>query len=235
MYPLFTYPELQNKFCEGFEFIPFAALVQHSGFIYKCYKDAGNIPGILDRYSCLCNFNSINARVLSQKLKQKDIFVAVELLHKLDVTGNCLEKRFYSMRRRPAIYEQLLKAMHTFHGILTVYRQQVLLHIAGQLSATTEAGCNIMYEEVTEDNLREIGRMVQEFLRSADIMDVFLESCLRKLPGFRKLILLPEERESLQNILNTIAVFIDLQQKTIHVLDQWKLDMTLTNAQLTNN
>lgn len=222
MYPSFTYTELQKRFCEGFDFFPFSALEQYGNFIYKSYAAAENTPVLLDRYSDLYDNSGVHARVLLQKLQTQDIPVAGELLFKLQTIGYQMEERFNTVRRKPAIYKQLLETMETYHRILAVYQHQVQQHIAAQLSAIPEEEQHVSYEEISADNLGQLKLVVQEFLRSTDIIYVFLDSCEQQLPGFRKLVLSPKELSGLRDIMEIVTRFRDLQKKSVYILEEWK-------------
>ncbi|HEY0611145.1 MAG TPA: hypothetical protein VGD35_15855 [Chitinophaga sp.] len=224
MYPSFSYTELQKRFCEGFDFIPFKALEQHGGFIYKSYVTDGDTRELLDRYTYQYDNSGIHARVLLMKLQQNDIPVAGELLFKLQTAGYRLEERFYTIKRRPVVYKQLLETMETYHRILAVYQHDVQQHIAAQLAAAPEEDQLVTYEAISADNILQLKLVVQEFLRSTDIIYTFLDACYQQQPEFEKLLLTDEERSSMRDILYTIILFRDLQKDTIDILKQWKQD-----------
>lgn len=224
MYPSFSYPELQKRFCEGFDFFPFKALEQHGGFIYKSYVSADDTPELLDRYIYQSDTNSVHARVLLMKLQQNDIPVAGELLFKLQSAGYRFEERFHSLKRRPAVYKQLLETMETYHRILAVYQHDVQQHIASQLASAPEEEQLVTYEGISADNIMQLKQVVQEFLRSTDIIYTFLDACHQQQNEFRKLVLSEDEQTCLRDILYTIILFRDLQKDTIDVLKQWKQD-----------
>jgi hypothetical protein len=225
MYPSFSYPELQKRFCEGFDFFPFKSLEQHGGFIYKSYVTDDDTRELLDRYTYQYDNSGVHASVLLLKLQQNDIPVAGELLFQLQTAGYRFEERFYSIKRRPAIYKQLLETMETYHRVLAVYQHDVQQHIAAQLSAAPEEEQLMTYEGIGTDNIMQLKLAVQEFLRSTDIIYTFLEGCHRQHPEFRKLLLTAEEQSSLRDILHTIVLFRDLQKDTIDILKQWKHDV----------
>jgi hypothetical protein len=224
MYPSFSYPELQKRFCEGFDFFPFKALEQHGGFIYKNYVTDGDTRELLDRYTYQYDNSSVHARVLLMKLQQNDIPVAGELLFKLQTAGYRFEERFHAVKRQPAIFKQLLETMETYHRILAVYQHDVQQHIAAQLAAAPEEDQLVTYEAISADNIMQLKLVVQEFLRSTDIIYTFLEACYLQDPEFQQLMLTEEEKKSLQDILYTIILLRDLQKDTIDVLKQWKQD-----------
>lgn len=225
MYPSFSYPELQKRFCEGFDFFPFKSLEQHGGFIYKSYVTDDDTRELLDRYTYQYDNSGVHASVLLLKLQQNDIPVAGELLFQLQTAGYRFEERFYSIKRRPAIYKRLLGTMETYHRILAVYQHDVQQHIAAQLSAAPQEEQPVSYEEIGTDNIMQLKLAVQEFLRSTDIIYTFLEGCHLQHPEFRKLVLTAEEQSSLRDILHTIVLFRDLQKDTIDILKQWKYDV----------
>lgn len=224
MYPSFSYPELQKRFCEGFDFIPFKALEQYNGFIYKSYVTADDTRELLDRYTYQYDNSGVHARVLLMKLQQNDIPVAAELLFKLQTAGYRFEERFHSTKRRPAVFKQLLETMETYHRILAVYQHDVQQHIAAQLAAAPEEDQLVTYESISADNILQLKLVVQEFLRSTDIIYTFLEACHQQEPDFQKLELTEEEQTNLRDILFTIILLRDLQKETIDILKQWKQD-----------
>ncbi|GAA0550294.1 hypothetical protein [Chitinophaga japonensis] len=235
MSPSYSYSELQKKFCEGFVFYPFKELEQYGSFIYKNYAPSDGTPRILDLHSRSFDPGSLHAQVLLLKLQQRDIPIAAELLYKLQSTGYGLEKRFNALKRCPVVNMQLLDTMETYHRILAVYQHHVQQHIAAELAAMPGTRDNKSYEDVSTDNIRQIQAIAEEFLRSTDIICSFLEGCLDKLPGFRKLQLLKNEEEALQDLLKTIGVFRELQLKTIQVLDEWKQQAIHVKDQQTLN
>lgn len=224
MYPSFSYPELQKRFCEGFDFFPFKALEQYGGFIYKSYTADDDTRELLDRYVYQHDNSSVHARVLLLKLQQNDIPVAGELLFQLQSAGYRFEERFYSIKRRPAIYKQLLETMETYHRILAVYQHEVQQHIAAQLSEMPEGEQQAAYDGINADSIVQLKLVVQEFLRSTDIIYAFLEGCHQQLPDYRKLVLSAEEQKTIRDILHTVIMFRDLQKETIDILKQWKQD-----------
>jgi|GEM_PF-828095 len=224
MYPSFSYPELQKRFCEGFDFFPFKSLEQHGGFIYKSYVTDSDTRELLDRYTYQYDNSGVHARVLLMKLQQNDIPVAGELLFKLQTAGYRFEERFNAVKRQPAIFKQLLETMETYHRILAVYQHDVQQHIAAQLAAAPEEDQLVTYEAISADNIMQLKLVVQEFLRSTDIIYTFLEACYLQQPEFRQLMLTEEEKTSLQDILYTIILLRDLQKDTIDILKQWKQD-----------
>jgi hypothetical protein len=224
MYPSFSYPELQKRFCEGFDFFPFKSLEQYGNFIYKSYTADGDTRELLDRYIYQYDNSSVHAKVLLMKLQQNDIPVAGELLFKMQSAGYRFEERFYSIKRRPAIYKQLLETMETYHRILAVYQHEVQQHIAAQLAATPEEEQQAAYEGISIENILQLKLVAQEFLRSTDIIYTFLEGCHQQLPDYRKLVLSAGEQKTIREILQTIVLFRDLQKETIDILKQWKQD-----------
>jgi len=224
MYPSFSYPELQKRFCEGFDFFPFKALEQHGGFIYKSYVTDGDTRELLDRYTYQYDNSGVHARVLLMKLQQNDIPVAGELLFKLQTTGYRFEERFHAVKRQPVVFKQLLETMETYHRILAVYQHDVQQHIATQLAAAPEEDQLVTYEAISADNIMQLKLVVQEFLRSTDIIYTFLEACYLQQPEFQQLMLTEEEKTSLRDILYTIILLRDLQKDTIDILKQWKQD-----------
>ncbi|WP_298738620.1 hypothetical protein [uncultured Chitinophaga sp.] len=224
MYPSFSYPELQKRFCEGFDFFPFRSLEQHGGFIYKCYVSDDDTRELLDRYSCQYDNSVVHARVLLVKLQQNDIPVAGELLFKLQTAGYRFEERFHSLKRKPAVYRQLLETMETYHRILAVYQHDVQQHIAAQLAAAPETEQPSAPGAISTDNIQHLKLVVQEFLRSTDIIYTFLEGCVQHRPDYRQLVLTRKEQICLQDILLTIIQLRNLQKDVIGILKQWKQD-----------
>lgn len=221
MYPSFTYPELQEKFCEGFAFFPFQALEQYGSHIYKRYAAGDNTTGLLDRYNRLYNACYLHAELLLLKLQQRDIPLATELLARLQLASHHLEERCKRLKRRPVIIRQLIGAVDGYHRVLSVYQHQVQQQMLAQLLALSGPDTTGSYEEVSAESLRQISTVVQEFLHSSEILYGFLYGCIRQLPGFKRLRLTVGEQEELQAVMKTLGEFRKLQQKTVYVLEQW--------------
>jgi hypothetical protein len=221
MYPSFTYPELQERFCEGFAFFPFQALEQHGSYIFKRYAAGDNTAGLLDRYNRLYNAGYLHAELLLMKLQQRDIPIAAELLRRLQSGRSHLEERCRGLKRRPIIVKQLMDSIDGYSRVLTVYQNQVQQQLLAQLTELSAPNSTTSYEGVNAENLGQISSIVQEFLHSSEIIYGFLYGCIRQLPGFKRLRLTVSEQEDLQTIMKTINEFRNLQQKTIYMLEQW--------------
>jgi hypothetical protein len=234
MYQSFTYAELQEKFCEGFTFFPFASLEQHGRFIYKRYMAGDNTPKLLDNYSG--NYDGgLHARILLVKLQQQDIPLAAELLNTIQAEHYLMKERFRMMRRRPAIYKQLLETMDTYHRILTVYQHQVQEQIVAQLLSLSDTHGPLSLEGVSTANLANINSIVQEFLQSTEILYGFLYGCIRQMPGFKRLLLTAKETEELESLLKMVRAFRTLQRKTSQVLWEWNNEDTRHREQRIRN
>lgn len=234
MYRSFTYAELQEKFCEGFTFFPFEALEQHGRFIYKRYAAGDNTRKLLDTYSGNRD-GSLHARILLVKLQQQDIPVASELLNRIQSELYCLEQRFAGRKRRPAIYQQLLETMDTYHRILSVYQDQVQQRIVAQLLALSDKNGPLSFEGISAENLANVGSVVQEFLHSTEIIYGFLYGCIRQMPGFKKLVLTDKETAEMEALLKMVRAFRALQKKTSHVLEDWRNEGARHKDQRTMN
>lgn len=234
MYRSFTYAEMQEKFCEGFAFFPFEALEQHGPFIYKRYAAGDNTPRLLDSYKGNSD-GGLHARILLVKLQQQDIPLAAELLTRIQSERYRLDEGFRRMKRRPAIYKQLLETMDTYHRILSVYQQQVQQQIVAQLLALSDKHGPLSFEGISTENLANIGSVVQEFLNSTEILYGFLYGCIRQLPGFKKLVLNAEETEELEILLKMVRAFRALQRKTWQVLAEWQQEGVRHRKQRTMN
>ena len=234
MYRSFTYAELQERFCEGFAFFPFTALEQHGRFIYKRYAAGDNTAGLLDSYNSN-NDGGVHAGGLLVKLQQQDIPLAAELLERLQSEHAHLEERVRGMKRKPAIYKQLLETMDTYHRILLVYQQQVQQQIVAQLLALCDKHGPLFVEGITAENLTNINAVVLEFLQSTEILYGFLYGCIRQMPGFKKLVLNAKETEEMETLLKMVRAFRALQRKTSHLLEEWKKEGTRQREQRTMN
>jgi hypothetical protein len=234
MYRTFTYAELLERFCEGFAFFPFTALEQHGHFIYKRYMAGENTAGLLDSYTGNSD-GGLHGQILLVKLQQQDIPLAAELLTRIQSEHSLLEERFRGMKRRPAIYKQLLETMDSYHRILSVYQHQVQQQIVAQLMALTDKHGPLSLEGITAENLANISSVVQEFLQSTEILYGFLYGCIRQMPGFKRLVLTARETEDMEILLKMVRAFRALQRKTSYVLEQWKEEGARHREQRTMN
>ncbi|KAA2240291.1 hypothetical protein F0L74_29440 [Chitinophaga agrisoli] len=235
MIPLFNYPDLQRRFCEGFTFYPFKALEQYSGFIYKNYTREDHMPNVLDHYSREYEFNDVQAQKLLRKLQQKDIPVTGELLFKLQLSSRQLEERFRSLKRSSAIHRQLLETMDTYHRLLAVYQHNVQERIAVQLSVVPDENeddpCNI----VSVLHIQQVQDVVREFLQSTEVMAIYLKECVAGKRRFAKLILTVEETDNLQELVSLTAQVRSLQDRNFCMLEEWKQQVVLFERRHTMN
>lgn len=239
MFPSFTYPELQKKFCEGFIFYPFEALEQHGGYIYKRYAQKDNTQQVLDRYREEYDFNNLHAQQLIEKLQQKDIPVGGELLYHLQRTGCRLEGRFYSIKKRPPVYRQLLDVLENYHKALAVFQhkiQQPLVIQLGSMAGLLQTeGSEGGFRGVTEDNLVELQATVHEFLTSSDTIIGFLTGCIEKEGIYRKLALSTAEEVTLKDTVGLITSFKRQQRETYYMLRNWQRQLSHFREQCTMN
>jgi hypothetical protein len=192
---------------------------------------------LLERCCRPLHINSQYAPPFLRKLQQKDIPAAGELLGRLQASRRLLEAHLGRLKRRPAVYKQLLDGMHIFKTLLETYHQQALQRIISQLSAApVRPGLRryLHYPEVSPAQFKQVQTVIQEFLHSLNTLYIFLKSGINK-GKFAPLNLLPPERESLQLLVKTIGAFKALQEKNIDLLEQWKLQTIYINKLRTMN
>jgi len=228
MQPSFTYSDLQKRFCEGFTFFPIKGLEQSGTNIYKPYTAKDDMREIFGQNKCSQHSGSLHARVLLIKLLQKDIPAGRELISRIRSESAYLEASMQN-RNEPAVYRQLLETIGTYYRVLKAYQEQVQEQLAAQIAALcNEKGSTLIGTGIL-NNIPQIGDMVQEFLRSSDIMYDCLLHCTTQLPGYEKLILTPDEREDLRDLLGMIEAFSCSQEKTLYVVEQWRQECTRYN------
>jgi len=235
MIPAFTYPELQQRFCEGFAFYPFKALEQHGGFIYKSYQSTNDMPRLLEQYGREYDFNILQAQKLLRKLQQHDIPVTGELLYRLQITSRQLEDRFKLLKRQPSINRQLLETMDTYHRLLAVYQHDVQQRIAAQLATVPEAGDEDAADIVSAEHIKKLQAVVQEFTQSTEVMALFLKGCINGKRKFNKMALTVDELENMHALIRLIAQVRNLQDRNFCMLEEWKQQVVLFQRRHTMN
>lgn len=222
MQPSFTYSDLQKRFCEGFTFFPFSGLEQAGRYIYKCYTQEANTPGLLDQHESHCGFGSLHARVLLLKLLQKDIPFGKMLLSKLGSESAGLAAYFHRVGSASAMSRQLLETMANYHRLLSVYQHQVQEHMATQLAALCNRHADTFCKMDISKGIDLARAMVEEFLGSTDIMYDCLLACSLRASGFHELSLAESDLDALRDLMGMIDEFRCQQEKTIYVLEQWR-------------
>jgi hypothetical protein len=238
MFPAFTYAELQQKFCEGFGYHPFTGLEQYGCFIYKSYAPYDNTAKILDRYCKEYDVNSMMAEQLTQKLQEENIPVGGELLYFVQCTGFKLEERFYTLKKRPAIYRRMLQTLENYHKVLAIFQHEVQQGMAIQLCSLS--GLAVKAEDgscstLSEDNINRVQSMIQEFLSNTDVFVTFLSGCIEQKPAFRKLLLTKTEEAGLKDMFGLVTAFRRQQQETYYMLKYWKKQLFRLKTQCTLN
>jgi len=235
MPPLLTAAELQEKFCEGFSFYPIPLLKQYGHLIYKCYKEERPLPKQLERSCRPLAINIRYALTLLNKLQQKDIAAARELLHRLLTLCRLLEAPPPGFKRPAAIHRQLLDGMCTFYGLMETYVQQALLRIASQLSEIPAVPGANNYPQVKPAQFRQVQNVIKEFLYSADTVCTFLNSCLSGPETPAQQHLLPAQIDSLRHLSAAAGVFKRLQEENLSLLEEWKQQTLYLYKQRTMN
>ncbi len=236
MLPSFNPVELQERFCEGFSFHPFQSLEQYGHFIYKCYAAAGDIKPVLDLHSQEYDFNSNHPSLLIKKLHQRDLPCSGKLLDQLRSSASMSKQRPRCRKQQEAIHTQLVEVMDTYMKMLEIYRQNVLQFVATQMLPPATADDDDGYfEEIGPETLQQLQKIIREFLHRSDVIWAFLTGCVQKAPGFEKLMLTEEEKGSLKELADIIALLAEQQAKTIQILENWrKHRMHFNNRQLQN-
>ncbi|HVI43841.1 MAG TPA: hypothetical protein VM802_03195 [Chitinophaga sp.] len=221
MYNSFTYLQLQKMFCSGFSFMPIDALELYDRFIYKSYAANANIQTVLDRYARENDLAGVHASVLLLKMRQKDIPVAAALLGHLKYAVEQFRNRAGLLLRCPEEYRRLLVAMEEYREMLDVYQEDVQLYITARLSAA-ESREGEIFEEPTAGNIHQLQVVAREFLlRTEEFLDIVQRSTSEVLPS-RKPMLMPEERNTILEIIKSVVIFKGLQGSSIYILEQWR-------------
>jgi len=224
-----SYPELQQKFCEGFSFFPFSDLEQHGRFIYKCYAGEQNLKGILDNYDFEYN---LNGQMLLLMLQQKNIPSAAALLLHLEEVSSLLRERRYGGKAE--IYEQLLDATQTFGGILLLYQRDVQQNIEKQLS-DPELLPDKGAVSVNARSIKHIQVVITEFMSSTDIMNDFLDGLINNNPIAGTFELPKTEVVIIMDLSRKLLQFKSLMGKTRYILKQWETQIIQLHQQQTMN
>jgi len=228
----FSYPEMQQKFCEGFGFFPFSDLEQHGRFIYKRYADAQDLEDLLDYYDFEYDLNGLNGQMLLLMLRQKNIPSAAALLLHLEEISNRLGERCHEGNAE--IYEQLLDATQTYNGILFLYQRDVQQNIEKQLSDP-----ELLPEEgpagVNAASIKHIQVVITEFMSSTDIMNDFLDGLITNNPVAGIFELPKTEVAVIMDLSRKLLQFKNLMEKTQYILKQWETQIIQLHQQQTMN
>ena len=223
----FSYPELQQKFCEGFEFFPFGDLEQYGRFIYKRYANEQDLQGLLDHYDLEYSLYGLNAQVLLMMMQQKNIPTAAALLAQLREVSLLFSKQCHG--RHLLFYAELIDALETYSGILSIYQRDVQQNIEKQLSDPGP------FEQETAvvsiGTIKHIQVVISEFADSTGIMNDFLSE--RIAPGIGKVDFeLPRtEAAIIRNLSQNLLQFRDLMEKTRYIMKQWETQLLQLHLQ----
>lgn len=231
-----TYPELQEKFSEGFDFQPIRGLKQHNTMIYKCYGYPANIIPVLDFYNHEQDFNGLYTSMILLKLRQGDIPIAEQLMGQLHTATGALEQHFSTLKKLSDINRQLLNILTVYQSILLAYKRDVQDYIAMRISSPpTSEDETLSFKNMSTADIRQVQVIILKFCNSTNMLFIFLKNCIEKKPGFENLFLMKEELLLVSELLETSALFRDQQQKTISIIRNWrKHRLTFTKQQMRN-
>lgn len=223
----FSYPELQQKFCEGFEFFPFRNLEQYGRFIYKRYANVQDLQELLDRYDFEYSLHGLNAQVLLMMMQQKNIPTAAALLTQLREVSVFFSKQCHG--KHLLFYAELVEALETYNGILFIYQRDVQQNIEKQLCNPgpfeQEAG------GVSVGTIKHIQIVITEFADSTDIMNDFLKERIVPDMGKADFELPGTEVAIIRNLSRYLLQFKDLMEKTRYIMKQWEIQLVQLQLQ----
>jgi len=223
----FSYPELQQKFCEGFEFFPFGDLEQYGRFIYKRYANEQDLRGILDQYDFENSLYGLNAQVLLLLMQQKSIPAAAVLLTQLKEVSVFFSRQCHGMHL--LFYAELVEALETYSGILFIYQRDVQQNIEKQLSDP------VPFEQeaavVSVDTIKHIQVVIKEFADSTDIMNDFLKERIGPDIGKADFELSKTEADIITNLSRELLRFKELMEKTKYIMKQWETQLVQLQLQ----
>ncbi|SEL39795.1 hypothetical protein SAMN04488505_102183 [Chitinophaga rupis] len=214
----FSYPELQQKFCEGFEFFPFRNLEQYGKFIYKRYANVQDLQGVLDCYDFENNLYGLSARVLLLMMQQKNIPAAAALLTQLKEVSAFFTRQCHGMHL--LFYAEMIDALETYNGILFIYQRDVQQNIEKQLCDPGR------FEQETAvvsiGTIKHIQVVITEFADSTDIMNDFLNERIAPDIGNAGFELPKTEAAIITDLSRKLLEFKDLMRKTGYIMKQWE-------------
>lgn len=223
----FSYPELQQKFCEGFEFFPFRNLEQYGRFVYKCYANGEDLQGLLDRYDYEYSLYGLNAQVLLLMMQQRNIPAAAALLTRLREVSVFFSKQCHGMHL--LFYAELIEALETYIGILFIYQRDVQQNIEKQLCDPGP------FEQETAvvsiDTIKHIQVVITEFADSTDIMNDFLNERITPDIGNAGFELPKTEAAVIADLSRKLLQFKDLMGKTGYIMKQWETQLAQLQLQ----
>lgn len=211
----FTDTELQKKFCEGFTFYPFQSLEQHGTLIYKRYAGKGNLRKVLE-WSNREQDCSHYMMKISRKLKYTDMPAAIALLDKMDAA------RSWWSTQLPAEHplgKKLPGGIEKYYNMLKHYHQKVLLTIVNKLSDK--------YASISPESIAQMEGLINQFMQNTDVLESFLKENITKKRGFTPKMLDDEHIELLSVMTEAVVEFRALQERTIYLLDAWKIQLVL--------
>lgn len=227
----FSYPELQQKFCEGFEFFPFGDLEQYGRFIYKRYANEQNLQELLDQYDFEYSLYGLNAQVLLVMMQQKNIPAAAALLTQLREVSIFFSRQCHGMHL--LFYAELVDALETYSGILSIYQRDVQQNIEKQLSdpgsLEQETGA------VSVGTIKHIQVVITEFAASTDIMNDFLNERIARDMGKADFELPRTEAAIIRSLSRNLLQFRELMEKTKYIMQQWESQLLQLQLQQVMN
>lgn len=230
MFPLFTYPELQKKFCEGFEFLPLGELQQSDDLIYKCYKNPQHPEEIPPICKHVINNTKTYADVLLSKLRDQDIPMTGYLRLRLKMAGYLYEQHYRSLEDPPVIHKQLMGTLEGSHRILNVFQKDILTCVVTLLSSP-ERGEEYRLTSFNEKYICQLQSTITELMYSINIVYGFMKGCVKGMPGYEDLLLTEEELDAFNELLEITEKLWALQKKTINILTKWKKKINSSGRQ----
>jgi len=218
----YSYPELQQRFCEGFIFLPFNNLEQYGSFIYKRYGQAAGLEAIIEHLDVEYNLCGLHAQMLQLMMQQRNIPAAATLLLLLEEAGRLFGDRCDG--RYALFFGQLLEATATYADILFVFQRDVQQNIEKQLAGMEKPAYTIA-TDVNANSVRHIQVVITELINSTDIIHDFLYDLIPDGYNCNPPVLTGITAGMLKTLVGRLKQYRLLMEKTVYILKQWEREI----------